>query len=393
MSKKVVLKAGKEKVLLQRHPWIFSGAIASFPSFDNGDILPVFSASGVFLAKAYFHQQNSIAGRILTFHDEPIEEAIDRHLTQAFSLRRSLFDRKQTNAYRLINAEGDHLPGFVVDLYDDVAVIQVNTCGIEKIKHSLVERILVKLKLRGVYEKSESSVREKEGLLKHSGLLFGECPQEVLVKENGVSFLVNIDKGQKTGFFLDQREMRQLIYRFSKGRRVLNCFSYSGGFSLFALKAGASSVTSIDSSQEACRLAKENTLLNHFDFSQHHVLQDNVFHFLNEKIHQDNFPFDLVILDPPAFAKKRQDVISACRGYKEINRLVLKHLPPSSFLLTCSCSHFVNEELFQQLIFQSAIEANREVMICSSHLQTPDHPISLFHKEGQYLKGLFLYVL
>ena len=386
--KKVILKPGKEKALRQRHPWIFSGAVAELPSFENGEILSVFSAEGQFLAKAYFHRENSIAGRVLTFHDEPIETALDRHFSYALQLRKRLFDPKVTNAYRLINSEGDFLPGFVVDLYDDMAVIQINTCGIERLKEALIARLKKHLKLRGIYEKSQSNARRQEGLPDSCGLLFGECPKEILVKENGLHFLVSIEKGQKTGFFLDQREMRQLLFRFAKNRRVLNCFSYSGGFSLFALQAGASHVVSVDSSEEACRLATENTLINHFELSSHEIVEENVFKYL----HADSFPFDLVILDPPAFAKRRQEVEDACRGYKEINRNVLKQLPPSSFLLTCSCSHFVSPELFQQVIFQAAVEANREVVICSRHIQTPDHPISLYHPEGEYLKSLFLHV-
>ncbi len=386
--KKVILKPGKQKALLQRHPWIFSGAVAEFPDFENGEILPVFSSDGAFLAQCYFHRENSLAGRVLTFNEEPIATALDRHVSQALDLRRSLFDPNETNAYRLINSEGDLLPGFVVDIYDDVAVVQINTCGMERLKGDLIELLKRKLPLRAIYEKSQSNARRQEGLPDAVGSLFGECPPEVLVKENGIQFLVAIEKGQKTGFFLDQREMRQLILRFAKKKRVLNCFAYSGGFSLFALKGGASHVVSVDSSEEACRLARENTLLNHFDLSSHEVIAGNVFPYLR----RDSFPFDLVILDPPAFAKQRKEVQDACRGYKEINRAVFERLPPHSFLLTCSCSHFVSPELFQQVIFQAAMEANREVVICSRHIQTPDHPISLYHPEGEYLKSLFLHV-
>lgn len=239
---KVILKPGREKALHSRHPWIFSGAIASAPSIKHGEILSVFSSKGEFLAKAYFHPENSISGRVLTFQDESIEHALQKKIAQAIHLREQMFDRDQTNCYRLINSEGDGIPGLIVDIYDDLAVIQVNTYGIERLKTLIVETLHKKLKLRGIYEKSTSSARRQEGLPDVSGPVFGQCPPEILVKENGVTFLVSIEEGQKTGLFLDQREMRHLIHRLSKGKKVLNCFAYTGGFSLFAFKGGAESV-------------------------------------------------------------------------------------------------------------------------------------------------------
>jgi 23S rRNA (cytosine1962-C5)-methyltransferase len=387
-SRKVILKPSREKALRNRHPWIFSGAIDSFPVFENGEILPVYGSTGEFLAKAYFHTENSICGRILTFIDEPVENAIEQRMSQAIALRKKMFDREKTNCFRLINAEGDGLPGLIIDLYDDLAVIQINTYGIQRLKPLIVEKLKAKLKLRGIYEKSHSAARRQEGLPDSLGALHGECPKEILVKENDVLFLIAIEEGQKTGFFLDQREMRQLIYRLSRNKRVLNCFSYTGGFSLFALKGGAKSVTSVDSSESACRYAMENTLLNHISLSQHEVVKSDVVDYLKNSKQL----FDIVILDPPAFAKKRQDVDGACRGYKEINRRVLEMMPPDSYLLTCSCSHFIDDTLFQQVVFQSAIEARREASICSRHIQAADHPISLFHPEGGYLKSLLLHI-
>ncbi len=216
---KVILKPGREKALKNRHPWIFSGAIASFPTFENGDVLSVFSSAGDFLARAYFHKENSISGRVLTFLDEPVEAAIDQRLSQAIALRGKLFDPAITNCYRLINAEGDGISGLVVDLYDDIAVIQVSTYGIERLKPLIVEKLRSQLNVRCIFEKSQSSARRQEGLADSVGPLFGECPKEVLVKENGLSFLVAIEQGQKTGLFLDQREMRQLIGKLSRGKR------------------------------------------------------------------------------------------------------------------------------------------------------------------------------
>ena len=385
-SRKVILKPGKEKALRNRHPWIFSGAVDAFPSFLDGEVLPVYSASGDFLAQAYFHSKNSISGRVLSFSDLPIQQVVRQKIKSAIALRR--FDREKTNCYRLVNAEGDFLPGLVIDLYDDLAVMQVNTCGMERLKPLIVDTLKEHLNLRGIYEKSHSSARRQEGLLDAVGPLYGDCPKEILVKENGLSFLVPIEGGQKTGLFLDQREMRQLIFRLSKQKRVLNCFSYLGGFSLFALHGGAVSATSIDASERALRYAKENTLLNHFSQSEHQTVHADVFDYLK----QCDESFDIVILDPPAFAKKRADVTDACAGYKEINRHAMQKMPKDSYLLTFSCSHFIDENLFGQIVFQAAIEAGRDALICSRHIQAIDHPISLFHPEGAYLKGLLLHI-
>jgi 23S rRNA (cytosine1962-C5)-methyltransferase len=387
-EKKVVLKPGREKALLNRHPWIFSGAVESFPLFQNGETLPVHSSQGAFLAKAYFHKDNSISGRVLTFSDEPIETALLHKLRKALEFRETLFDREKTNCYRLVNAEADGLPGLVIDLYDDIAVLQVNTQGMERVKPLLITLLQQLLPLRGIYEKSHSSARRHENLPDFVGPVFGECPKEILVKENGLCFLIDLEGGQKTGFFLDQREMRQLVSKMSKGKNVLNCFSYTAAFSLFALKGGAASVTSVDSSESACRYARENTLLNHFPLEKHEVIQGDVFKYL----HAMQSSYDFIILDPPAFAKTKQQVNDACRGYKEINRRALEKMAPNSYLLTSSCSHFIDETLFGQLLFQAALEAKREVVICSRHIQAIDHPISLFHPEGSYLKSLLLYI-
>ncbi len=383
-----VLKPGKERALMQRHPWIFSGAIASLPQIDPGEVLPVLSSSGQFLAHAYFHPDNSLSGRVITFEDEPAEIAVRRLLHEAHALRKAHFHPEISNAFRLINAEGDGLPGLIVDCYSDVVVIQVNTCGMERLKPLIVETIKELIHPKSIYEKSLSGARRLEGLDDSQGLLFGEPVQEVEIVERGVRFIVSIAEGQKTGFFLDQREMRAQVMRFSANKRVLNCFSYTGGFALFALKGGASHVESLDSSASALAIAQRNTQLNGYSSSQHSLVQEDAFAYLK----RSSMDFDLVILDPPAFAKKRSDVDAACKGYKEINRLVLEKLPPKTCLLTASCSHYISDELFQNLLFQSAYEAHRRVKILSRHAQALDHPISLYHPEGSYLKSLFLFV-
>lgn len=381
---KVILKEGREKSLLQRHPWIFSGAIASMPEVEAGVICPVYTSCGRFLAKAYFHPTNSIAGRVLTFEELSIEEVIVTKLKKAIALRSAFFDRAVTNAYRLVNAEGDGLPGLVVDRYADSLVIQITTCGMERLRPLIVEQLILLLRPQLIYEKSLSFARKQEGLPEREGVLYGASVLETQIIENGIKFSVTFDKGQKTGLFLDQRERRLEVERIAKGRRVLNCFSYTGGFSLFALRGGATHVHSIDSCLEASQAAERNVQLN--GFSNHTAFTEDAFAFLKK------FPldYDLIILDPPAFAKKRADVTAACHGYKAINRFVMEKALPGTLLLTCSCSYHIDQKLFQSLIFQSAHEVGREAQILSFHQQPYDHPVSLFHPEGDYLKSLLV---
>jgi 23S rRNA (cytosine1962-C5)-methyltransferase len=376
----VILKPGKEKSILKRHPWIFSGAIATLPSFQDGDILPVYSHDKKQLASAYFHTKNSIAGRILSFGEEPPHQALARNIKEALELRKNLLE---TSAKRLINAEGDGLPGLVVDQYNDVLVIQINTCGIEKLKPFILKILIEELNPSSIYEKSHSGARKQEGLPDSRSLLYGKLIPEVTIHENGIPYIVSITEGQKTGFFLDQREMRKKITTLSHGKRVLNCFAYSGGFSLSALKGGACHVDSIEISPEACALCRRNT----FDATRHTIIQADVFDFIKTS----PLSYDIVILDPPAFAKKRGDIDPACQGYKEINRRVLQKMPPGALLLTSSCSSYITVDLFQNLIFQAALEADRFVRIIGRHIQACDHPIALTHPEGDYLKSLLLY--
>ncbi len=375
---KVILKEGKERALLQRHPWIFSGAIHKIPEAPPGEILSVYSARGSFLAKAYFNVGNSLAGRVLTFKDEPVVAAIVRKLQEAYELRKTLPFFQTTNAFRLINAEGDGLPGLIVDCYSDGVVVQIHTAGMERLKQFIVERLIELLKPNFIYEKSTSSARKLEGLKEQEGLLYGELMPEVEIFEEGLHFTVPIIEGQKTGFFLDQREMRKLVRSHAQGRRVLNCFSYTGAFSAFALKGGAQEVINVDSAQKALSYAPTGA----------RNIQQDVFVYLKE----ETIASDFIILDPPAFVKKRQDLEAACRGYKEINRLAFEKAPPKSFLLTSSCSYYMDEGLFQTLLFQAAHEAQRTVRILARHRQAEDHPVSLFHPEGAYLKSFFLYL-
>jgi len=378
---RVVLKPGKEKSLVQRHPWIFSGAIASRPVHSPGEILKVYSSDGKLLGSGYFHPENSIAGRMLTFTDENPLEVIRHKLKAALDLRNHFIPAE---ARRLINAEGDDLPGLIIDQYSDVLVLQIHTAGMEKLKTFLVNELVQLLKPRAIYQKCTAAARRQEGLEDAKGLLYGVETPEVTIQEHGITYIVSILEGQKTGFFLDQREMRKKILELSQDKKVLNCFAYTGGFSLAALKGGAQLVHSVEISEEACKLAHRNN----FDPARHEIFQADAFEFLRN----NPLDYDTVILDPPAFAKKRSDVTMAAKGYREINRLAIQKMPRSSLLLTCSCSSYIDPSLFQQLIFQSAFDAQRSVRILGRHIQAPDHPVSIYHPEGVYLKSLLLYI-
>ncbi len=377
---RVVLKPGKEKSLLNRHPWLFSGAIQSRPDHQPGEILPVYSSTGRFLGHGYFHPTNSIAGRMLTFQEEDPHGAVRRHLREAIAFRNRMVP---CQGRRLVNAEGDLLPGLIIDQYADVLVIQIYTAGMERLKSLIVDELVQLLKPRAIYEKCTSAARRQEGLSDVKNLLYGTPTPEITIEEHGIPYIISILEGQKTGFFLDQREMRKKVLEISHGKRVLNCFSYTGGFSLAALKGGATLVHSIDISAEACKLAERNN----FDPKRHTIFQADVFDFLRGR----PLDYDLVILDPPAFAKKRADVTNASQGYREINRLALQGMPPSSLLLTSSCSTYIDESLFQKIIWQASLDARRTVSILSRHLQALDHQVSIFHPEGLYLKSFLLY--
>ncbi len=377
----LILKPGKERSVHRRHPWIFSGAIEKFPPCAEGEILPVYASTGELLGSGYFHPKNSIAGRMLSFGKEPPLDAVFRKLSEAVHLRKEFVPEE---GCRLVNAEGDGLPGLIVDRYKDVLVIQINTHGMERLKKWIVERLVLLTSPRSIYEKSISGARRQEGLKNSTGLLHGEKVSEVTIIENGIEYIVSIEEGQKTGFFLDQRAMRKKILGLSQGKRLLNCFAYTGGFSLAALKGGALHVDSVDISPKACELAARMNS----DPARHKIWCQDVFEFLKAS----KMEYDLVILDPPAFAKKKGDLSSACQAYKELNRQVIEKAPAGALLLTSSCSAYVDETLFQNLLFQAALEAKRMVRILSRHEQAWDHPVALDHPEGDYLKSLMLHV-
>jgi 23S rRNA (cytosine1962-C5)-methyltransferase len=383
----VILKKNRDKPIRHRHHWIFSGAVQSLPDFEDGDILPVLSNEGEFLGSAYFNRKSAIIGRMLCFDRTPVRQSIEQSLLGAIAMRKELVE-PAGSAQRLVNGEGDGLPGLVVDRYGDVLVIQVATLGMEKLKPVILGHLLAALSPRSIYERSDLPTRREEGLPEFQGHLYGEKVDNVEIVEDGLRFLVEIPGSQKTGFYLDLREMRGLVRSLAGGRRVLNCFCYTGGFSVAALAGGASCVDSVDSSEPAISLAKRNLTLNGFSGDENRLVVADVFEFLRRELPA----YDFIILDPPAFAKKKADVVPACRGYKDINRLALSKIGPRGLLLTLSCSHFVDEILFQQVIFQSAAEAGRGVRVIQRHRLAYDHPINLFHPESEYLKALLLYV-
>lgn len=385
--KAVILRAGREKSLLQRHPWIFSGAIAYLPPFENGDFLPVVSSEKKFLGYAYFNKKSNIIGRIVSFDKTEPLTAIRRNMEKAIELRNGWFAGSDTNAYRLINGEGDGIPGLVVDHYNGTLVLQLTTLGTDRLRSWIVEQLIELCQPRTIFEKSRLPARQEEGLNDQVGLLWGEEAQNVEIRENGHRFFAAILEGQKTGFFLDTREMRLLVQQFAKDKRVLNCFSYSGGFSVYAAKGGARSIKNVDCSKQAMEFAKQNMELNGIKTEQEYIV-DDVFMYLQNHAIEEN----LVILDPPALAKKRGDLKGAYRGYLHLNRLALEKMPPKSYLLTCSCSYHMDEETFQKIIFKAAQASKRSVRILSRHRLGTDHPINLFHPEGDYLKSLFLQV-
>ena len=386
--KAVVLKPGRDKAVRNKHHWIFSGAIRDLPDFEDGAVLPVHSSGGELLGHGYFNRKSSITGRMIAFGNEPPEAAVRHSVERALALRARFFDPAVTNARRLINAEGDALPGLIADLYDDVLVIQVATLGMEKLKPLVLDLLTGALRPRTIFERSDLPARREEGLEETEALLAGEPVEKVRILESGISYWVRLVESQKTGFYLDQRESRRLVRECAAGRRVLNAFAYTGSFSVCSLLGGAVKADSVDSSAAAMTLAQDNFELNGLASDSGTFFTADVFEFLREPA----LDHDFIILDPPAFAKKRTDVVAGCRGYKDINRLALQRVRTPGLVLTFSCSHFVDEGLFQQVVFQAAGEAGRRVRILQRHRQAFDHPVNIYHPETAYLKGFLLYV-
>lgn len=386
--KTIQLKRGKEESLRRFHPWVFSGAIHRIENgIEEGDIVRVVNEKNDFIAVGHF-QQGSIAVRVLSFHDVSIDDAFwHSRLSLAFEMRRSigLADVEMQNAYRLIHGEGDNLPGLIVDVYNKTAVMQAHSIGMHLQRHAIAKQLMTVMggRIENVYYKSETTLPFMEP---ENGFLYGGSDDNIAI-ENGLRFYVDWLRGQKTGFFVDQRENRALLEQYARNKRVLNMFCYTGGFSFYAMRGGAKLVHSVDSSAKAIELTNRNVELNFPGDKRHEAFCEDAFKFL------DNMgEYDLVVLDPPAFAKHRAALHNALKGYTRLNQKAMEKMPKGSLLFTFSCSQVVTKEHFRNAVFTAAALAKRKVRILHQLHQPADHPVNIYHPEGEYLKGLVLYV-
>lgn len=388
----ILLKSGKEKSVFRYHPWIFSGAIAKTEgTLQEGDIVKVYSADRQFLAIGHY-QIGSIAVRILSFEDTIIDHNFWRtRITEAYRKRRSLglTDSQTNNVYRLIHGEGDNLPGLVVDIYANVAVTQFHSVGMYLERENIAKAIVEVLggQITAIYDKSESTLPFKAAIEPKNGYLYGQA-KSFIALENGLKFNVDWLEGQKTGFFIDQRENRSLLEKYARDKSVLNMFCYTGGFSFYAMRGGAHSVHSVDVSARAIELARQNVELNFPGDPRHEAFAEEAFRFLEHSYDK----YDLIILDPPAFAKHQNVLNNAIQGYKKLNRKGIEVIKPGGIIFTFSCSQVMTKELFRQTVFTAAANTGRKVSILHQLTQPADHPINIYHPEGEYLKGFVLYV-
>ncbi len=397
MTAAIYLVKGREKSVKRRHPWIFSRGISKVEGEPAlGETVDVFTHDGKWLAKAAYSPESQIRARIWNFEKEDINKAFFvKRLKDAQLLREEVIERDGLTGYRLIAAESDGLPGVTIDRYQNYFVCQLLSAGAEYNKQAIVDALIECFPDCHVYERSDVAVRKKEGLKETTGVLHGEePPKSVVIEENGVKISVDIVGGHKTGFYLDQRDSRQQAMKYVKDKEVLNCFSYTGGFGLYALKGGAKRVINADVSQPALDTAKYNAELNEFDISKKRAvfLNADVFKLLREYRVQGT-KFDVVIMDPPKFAESKAQLNGACRGYKDINMLAMQILKPGGTLLTYSCSGLMDQVLFQKIIADAAVDANRKVKFVERFEQAADHPTDTAYPEGFYLKGFACKVL
>ena len=387
------MKSGKEESLKRFHPWIFSGAIARVEGEpEEGEVVDVYTSKKEFIACGHF-QIGSIAVRVLSFVQETIDRAFwVRKLASARALRVALglIGNPQTDTYRLVHGEGDNLPGLIIDVYGSTAVMQAHSAGMHVCRMEIADALTEVMgdTVRNIYYKSETTLPFKADLLaRENGFIKGGSADNVAT-ENGLKFHVDWLKGQKTGFFVDQRENRHLLEHYARGRNVLNIFCYTGGFSFYAMRGGANLVHSVDSSAKAIDLTNENVKLNFPDDPRHQAYAEDAFKFLDRMGDQ----YDLIILDPPAFAKHRDALRNALRGYTKLNAKAFEKIRPGGILFTFSCSQVVTKENFRNAVFTAAAQAGRSVRILHQLTQPGDHPVNIYHPEGEYLKGLVLYV-
>lgn len=387
---KIIIKPGREKSLLRRHPWVFASAIQTLDDVPaSGSTVDLLDAKGNFLARASYSPHSQIRARVWTFEDETVDkEFFRRRIKSAIVLRDTAHVAHDTDSYRLIHSESDGIPGLVVDRYGDVLVLQSSTAGSEFWKETIADILIEETGIENIYERSDADVRELEGLKPQNGVLRGKFSSFIFpIHEYNLKFNVNIASGHKTGFYLDQRENRRRAGELAKDRDVLNCFCYTGGFSIHALENGAKSVISIDSSADALKLLEENIVINPLPAEKHTSIEGDVFQLLR-KFRDEARSFDIIILDPPKFAPTAAHAEKASRAYKDINLLAFKLLRPGGILITFSCSGGVDAALFQKIVASAALDTGVDATIIEYLSQGSDHPVSLHFPEGAYLKGL-----
>jgi 23S rRNA (cytosine1962-C5)-methyltransferase len=391
----IQLKPKKEESLQRFHPWVFSGAIQRIEGKpEEGDLVEVLDNKRNFLAIGHY-QIGSIAVRVVSFDNINVDDDFwSLKMKHAYEMRVSLglVAHEKNNTFRLIHGEGDSLPGLIVDVYDDTAVMQAHSVGMHEIRQTLAEAIVKNVpQVKNVYYKSETTLPFNAPITPEDGYLIGKETTEFIAIENGLKFHVDWLRGQKTGFFIDQRENRSLLERYSSGKSVLNMFCYTGGFSVYALRGGAELVHSVDSSTKAIELTEKNVQANFPNDSRHTSFDEDAFKFLNNLQYNEQ-KYDLIILDPPAFAKHREAIRNALKGYKRLNAKAFEQIKPGGILFTFSCSQVITKDQFRLAVFSAAAESKRNVRILHQLSQPADHPINIYHPEGEYLKGLVLWV-
>lgn len=391
ITKQVILKKDREKSVLNKHPWLFSGAINRLEGNpESGDVVDVWNSKARFVARGIYNEKSQISVRLLTWNpNDPIDEEFwRRRISRAVAGRLALKQDQSTNAYRLVYSEADGVPGFIADLYGTWLVVQFLSLAAEKNRKFILNTLLDLVEPQGIYERSDSDSREKEGLVPVTGPVWGEIPPDLIeIIENGLTFQVDVKLGHKTGFYLDQRENRMRASKYFAGKEVLNAFAYTGAFSVYAARAGATRVINVDSSERSLQIAENNMLRNGFNGREDVYSAADVFDVLRA-YREAGWKFDVIVLDPPKFAHSKRNVEKASHGYKDINLLAMKLLKRGGILITFSCSGVVSSDLFQKILFGASLDASRTVQIIERLSQGSDHPVLLTCPESEYLKGL-----
>ncbi len=383
---KIILNKGREKSVIAGNKWIFSGAVKESDAND-GEIADVITSSGVFIGSAYYNSKTQIAARVMCLGEKFTDSVLLKNIHSAILRRKIARVHEDTDAFRLIFSEADNIPGFIADSFASHLSIQSLTLGADLLKDKIISILVDELKPKSIYEKSDHAGRKLEGVNAQTGQIYGETPDEVEITEHGIKYPIDIKTGQKTGFFIDQRENRKLIKNISSGRSVLNLFSYTGGFSFAAIAGGAHKAISVDISADALEIADKTAILNGFE-DKHDTIKADIFDLIRSR----DFNEDIIIIDPPAFVKSKGGIDKGCRGYKDVNMNVFKRCAPNRIVLTCSCSRFINMDLFQKIIFGAALDAKRNAYIIGKHSHPADHPVNIYHPETEYLKAILLIV-